>query len=259
MAFAIVRGLLASGHEPDRLVIANRSEAALERFRDLGIAAVGTDNAAAAAGADLLVLAVKPVQMGAVAGELAPVLSRDTVVMTVAAGVPMSRYEAWFGADRAIVRCMPNTPSTVGVGAAGLFANRTCPAAGRALAEAVMSASGLALWVDDEALLDAVIAVSGSGPAYFFAFMEAMMATGEALGLDPVTSRQLTLQTARGAAELACAEPVDVGELRRRVTSPGGTTAAALAALETGDLAGLVEGAMRAAVSRAQAMAEEFD
>lgn len=259
MAFAIVRGLLTSGHDPERLVIANRSDAALDRFRDLGIAAVGSDNRAAAATADLLVLAVKPVQMGAVARELAPVLAPDTVVMTVAAGVPLSRYEAWFGADRAIVRCMPNTPATVGLGAAGLFANSACPARGRDLAEAAMSASGLAVWVADEALLDAVIAVSGSGPAYFFAFMEAMMATGEALGLDRETSRQLTLQTARGAAELACTEPVGVDELRRRVTSPGGTTAAALAALEAGDLAGLVEGAMRAAVSRARVMAEEFD
>jgi len=157
---------------------------------------------------------------------------------------------SWLGGDAPLVRCMPNTPALVKSGMTGLYAAPEIDEAQRQLAEAVLSAVGDTLWVEKEALLDAVTAVSGSGPAYFFLFMEAMIEAGTLLGLDADAARRLTLQTAFGAARMALESDLPPDELRRRVTSPGGTTEQAIAYFQQADLCDIVDEALRAAHDR---------
>jgi pyrroline-5-carboxylate reductase len=176
----------------------------------------------------------------------------------VAAGLECDAIERWLGGEIALVRCMPNTPSLVATGASGLYANGRVSAGQKRQAEQVMGAVGLAVWVDQEAQLEAVTAVSGSGPAYYFLLMEAMIAAGEKLGLSRDVSTQLTLQTALGAARMAQASDVAPAELRRRVTSPKGTTERAIQAFQQGGLEALVEKAMNDCAHRSRELAEEL-
>jgi pyrroline-5-carboxylate reductase len=153
---------------------------------------------------------------------------------------------------------MPNTPAMVQSGAAALYANPAVTETQRSIAESILRAVGLAIWIDDEALMDAVTALSGSGPAYFFLFMEALQAAGSEMGLPPETARLLTLQTAFGAAKMALESSEDAATLRRRVTSPGGTTESAVAVLEENGFSGLVSKALQAAAARSRELADEF-
>ena len=259
MARSIIGGLLEAGHPASAVAVGEPDPQARERLAGLGPIELPDANEGVVAGADLVVLAVKPQVMRAVATPLArPLAEAGAVVMSIAAGIECAMLERWLGA-LPIVRCMPNTPSLVGAGAAGLYATEAVDAPGRALATKVMEAVGAAVWVEDEALVDAVIAVSGSGPAYFFLIMEKMVATGVELGLEESTARALVLQTALGAARMATEAGVAPAELRRQVTSPGGTTAAAIAAFEDGGLGDLIDRAMREAVARAGALARELD
>ncbi len=210
-------------------------------------------------GADVCVLAVKPQIMQDVARGLAPLIGTSKpLVISIAAGISLTALKQWLGENLPYVRCMPNTPSLIGAGATGLYADEGVTSDQCALAEAMLATAGTTVWVESESLLDAVIATSGSGPAYFFAFMEAMQAGAESLGLDAATARELVLQTALGAARKALESGDDPATLRRNVTSPGGTTEQALETFAEGDLQALVARAMQAAAARADTLAEEL-
>ena len=260
MAASIITGLLNRGLGADCVFASDPDP---ERLAMLGAQApiqACEDNAAVAAAVDVLVLAVKPQAMDvALAGLDAVVAGRQVVVLSIAAGLTLTSLEQRLGSDTAVVRSMPNTPALLGEGASALFANAVTSAEQREQVAAVLGAVGTVCWLDSETLLDAVTAVSGSGPAYFFLLMEAMIATGEKLGLDSETCQQLVVQTALGAARMAGESDVGLAELRRRVTSPGGTTAAALHSFEKGGFGELVESAVRAAADRSRELSEEME
>jgi pyrroline-5-carboxylate reductase len=231
----------------------------LERLRQLGPVAVHDDNAAAVAGADAVILAVKPQVMAEAAASIAGAVNdNNAVVISIAAGVTISSMLSRLGPNTAIVRCMPNTPALLRCGASGLFANDNCSGPQRELARTILSAVGITCWVESEGELDAITALSGSGPAYFFLFTEAMIAAGQQLGLAREVATSLALQTALGSARMALDSDVDLAELRRRVTSPGGTTERAVQSFERDGLEDTVARAMRAAAERAAEMARDM-
>ncbi len=260
MATSLIGGLCAQGVPATNLCASNRSPEKLAQLASQHGIHTYTDNCAAVAGADIVVLAVKPQVMQVVCQELAPHVPQQALVVSIAAGISCASLQRWLhnGPPRAIVRCMPNTPSLLGLGASGLYANAAVNPAQRQQAEQLLKAVGLALWLDEESLLDAVTAVSGSGPAYFFLLMEAMSAAGEQLGLPPAVAAQLTLQTALGAAQMACTSGESAAQLRRRVTSPNGTTEAALQTFQAGGFAPLVQRALSAAAARSAELAEQL-
>ncbi len=210
--------------------------------------------------ADAVVLAVKPQVLPDVAPALAASMAESGgVIISIAAGVPLSALVYWFGQSRPIVRCMPNTPALIGAGMTGLYAPPGVDSDTRHLAETILAAAGQTLWVESEADLNAVTGISGSGPAYFFAIMEALQLAAEAQGLPPETGRQLVTQTALGAARMVDESGDDAGTLRVNVTSPGGTTEQALNVLAEADLNATIARAVQAAVARAGELADELD
>ena len=257
MARSLLGGLLNNGRARERLVVAEPDSgrrAALAA--DLGVA-VHADNETVAEQAAVLVLAVKPQVLRAAATVLAPIVQRRRpLVISIAAGIRADDLQRWLGGGLAIVRAMPNTPALVGAGATGLYANPLADTSQRDEAEGILRAAGVVVWVQDEGLMDAVTALSGSGPAYFFLVMEAMEQAAIRLGLDPRTARLLTIETAFGAAKMAEEGGEDPARLRERVTSPGGTTERALAVLREGGLAPLFEQALTAAAQRAKELAD---
>ncbi len=259
MAASLIGGLVAQGFAPDQISASDPNTAALNTLAaQTGIRACA-DNHAVAQAADVLVLAVKPQVMKSVLTELAPsVQAHQPLVISIAAGISIDSLCSWLGGELPVVRCMPNTPALVQLGASGLYANAMVSAAQRQQAETILKAVGIALWLDSEAQIDAVTAVSGSGPAYFFLLMEAITTAGVELGLAPEVARQLTLQTALGAAQMAISSDVDAAELRCRVTSPGGTTERAIAHFEQQGLRATVSGALRAAALRSQELSEQL-
>lgn len=258
MARSLAGGLIARGAPPASITVSEPQAALREGLaREFGVN-VTDDNAVAVRGADLVVLAVKPQVMREVCLGLAGKIGGATVV-SIAAGITCSQIERWLGAAPALVRCMPNTPALLGAGATGLFATATTDAAQRAAAEAVLSAVGLCVWIDDEARMDAVTAVSGSGPAYVFLLAEAMQAAGVDAGLPPEVSRKLTVQTLLGAARMLSEGGEDAATLRQRVTSPNGTTQAALDRFEAGGFRALVRDAVLAAERRGGEMSRALE
>lgn len=259
MATSIAGGLIAAGHPAPDIRAADPFPQSLDRFGAIGDVITCTDNATAIAGADVVILAVKPQVMAAVCEDVRPAIAgHNTLVISIAAGITINSLQNWLGTDTAIVRCMPNTPALLGCGASGLYASSNVDSQGKGWAEKILSAVGMIDWVESERDLDAVTALSGSGPAYFFLFMEAMVDSGINLGLPRSTATQLALQTASGAVRMAQESDVDLIELRRRVTSPGGTTEAAVQSFEAAGLRLLVNDAMQAAADRADAMAREM-
>ncbi len=258
MARAILEGLLADGYPADRLWVTARHVDKLADLAARGLHA-SADNDAAIRAADIVVLAVKPQGMQAL-GEAHrdAVQARKPLLISVAAGISAAALEQWFGGELAVVRCMPNTPSLVQCGASGLYANARVSDAQRAQTEAILAAVGMTLWVEQEAQIDAVTAVSGSGPAYYFLFMEAMARAGEALGLDADTALKLTLQTALGAARMASESELTPAQLRAQVTSPKGTTEQAILSFQQQGLEATVLQAMQACKARAQALSDEL-
>ena len=256
MARSLITGLLGAGTDPERLTASDPAPAQRELLAELGIRTTD-DNAAAVTGADVIVLAVKPQVLGDVLRAL-PSIAPTQLLVSIAAGVPVDAIAAWTRKDQPIVRCMPNTPALLGAGITALYANSAVDDAGMARAESILSAAGRTLRVDEEAKLDAVTAVSGSGPAYFFYLMEAMIEAGIGQGLDAETATVLTLETAYGAALMARERTQTPAELRANVTSPGGTTAAAIGALDAADAATTIRRALDAARDRSQALAREF-
>lgn len=259
MANSLIRGLIAKGSKPENIWASDLDDSKLTLLaEDCGIRT--GDNADIAKSADVIVLAVKPQVMKDVCVALATDLGdRQVLLISIAAGITTSHLEKWFGESAAIVRCMPNTPALVGMGASGLFANVRVSAQQKLLAQEVVSAVGFATWVDADSDIDIVTAVSGSGPAYFFLFMEAMQATAKEMGLSEDLARALTYHTAAGAAALAQHSEDDIATLRRNVTSPGGTTEQAILQFEEGDLRGLVAKALHAARARSVELAAETD
>lgn len=259
MARSLASGLLANGWDKARLRLADPDPGQREGVEQaLGVAACA-DNSQVARQADVLVLAVKPQVLREVAQEVAAaVAERRPLIISIAAGVRIAALESWLGGEAAIVRAMPNTPALVGSGASGLYANPRVDADGHDTAESILRAVGVAVWVDDEALLDVVTALSGSGPAYFFLIMEALEQAAIGNGLDRDTARLLTLETAFGAAKMALEGGEEPAQLRRRVTSPGGTTERAVEVLQRGDIQGLFDQAVKAAIQRSKELADMF-
>jgi pyrroline-5-carboxylate reductase len=259
MARSLAGGLLRNGWERHQLSLSDPLPAQREGAEQALGVRVQASNVEVVGQADILVLAVKPQALAEVARELAPsVQARRPLVISLAAGVRMSDLERWLGAGVPIVRVMPNTPALIGSGASGLFANSHVTDAQRDLAESILRAVGVAVWVGDERLMDVITALSGSGPAYFFLVMEALERAAVDAGLDPAKARLLTLETAFGAAKMALEGAEEPAILRRRVTSPGGTTEAAVKALEDGGLRRLFDEAVRAAVRRAGELGDLF-
>jgi pyrroline-5-carboxylate reductase len=259
MARSLAGGLADSGWAPERIRIAEPdADKCAALSAELGVAC-SPDNRAVARAADVLVLAVKPqVLHEACDGIAEAIQARHPLVVSIAAGVRSGDIERWLGGGVAVVRVMPNTPALVGSGASALYANARVSSEQRDRAESILRAVGVTAWLNDEALMDAVTALSGSGPAYFFLLMEALEDAGRGMGLDADTARLLTLETAFGAAKLALESDDSPADLRRRVTSPGGTTEAALERFEQGGLRRLVEQAVRAAAERGHSLADQL-
>jgi pyrroline-5-carboxylate reductase len=258
MANSLIRGMLVQEVNPERVWATDiDAEKLLQLGERCGINTAS--NRQIAETADVIILAVKPQVMKTVCQQLAVDLgARSPLILSIAAGITVTNLQQWLGEDMAIVRCMPNTPALVGKGASGLFANDFVLEEQRHLAEQIMTSVGLCIWVASESDIDTVTALSGSGPAYFFLFMEAMQETAIAMGLSKETARKLTYQTALGAAELALNSDEDTKILRQNVTSPGGTTERAINEFEAGGLRDLVNRALSAAHDRSIELADEF-
>ncbi len=257
MARSIIGGLVTEGYPATAIAAADPNTEALAALNAQFGVSTG-DNAEVASQAEVVVLAVKPQVMKPVAEALSPHLSHRPLLISIAAGIDCRSLGLWLGEEQAIVRCMPNTPALVRAGASGLFANARTSESQRQRAEEIMAAVGRVQWLSEEGLMDAVTAVSGSGPAYFFLLMEAMIDAGVELGLSAEQARELTLQTALGAALLAGDSDVAPAELRRRVTSPGGTTERAIKSFEKDQLRAVVARAMTACARRSAELAKEL-
>lgn len=258
MARSLIGGLLANGVAASRIRVVDPNESQRQLLSNMGVAAYGTQEEALT-GSDVIVLAVKPQVMASVAQALANFVKQyKPLVVSVAAGIRCTDLSRWLGGDAAIVRTMPNTPALVGSGATGLYANNLVTKDQKGQAESLMRAVGVSIWVNDEAQIDAVTALSGSGPAYYFLMMEAMIAAGEQLGLDSKTATLLTVQTALGAAKMAIESQSSPAELRAQVTSPNGTTEKAIQSFGQSNLSGIVLSAMQAAQNRAVEMATQL-
>lgn len=258
MARSLIGGLLKQGWPNSQLSVSEPYAATREALAKDFPVNVGTDNRAAAQ-ADIWLLAVKPQMMRDVCSELADIAAaRAPLVISIAAGISLSSLRTYLGPKAALVRCMPNTPALIGAGITALYADKDVSAPQRSLAEQILGSAGSTVWLDAEDRMDAVTATSGSGPAYFFLLMEAMQAAAQAQGLSAETARQLVLQTAFGAAKMALESDESAATLRERVTSPGGTTAAALAAFEAGDFRSTVNAAIVAATERGRSLAKQF-
>lgn len=259
MATSLMSGLIASGHSPQQIWVSDTAAATLQAHRDrLGVN-VSTDNCQVVQEVDVVVLAVKPQILRDVALQIAPIVrQKKSLVVSIAAGISQTSLALWLGGDSAIVRCMPNTPALVLTGATALHANANVDDEQKDLAENILRAVGISLWVDNESELDAVTAVSGSGPAYFFLMMEAMEQAAVQMGLSERTARLLVQQTALGAAKIALESVESPTQLRERVTSPGGTTQKAIETFQQNGFTELVSKALLAARDRSIEMSKQL-
>ncbi|HYW02644.1 MAG TPA: pyrroline-5-carboxylate reductase [Gammaproteobacteria bacterium] len=258
MATSLVGGLVAGGHPPTAIVVAEPREGARKALQQRFRVGTTADNAEAVQGADAVVLAVKPQVLEEVATALAGALGErpGPVVISIAAGLRSDDIERWLGGERPVVRAMPNTPALLGAGASALYANARVDRRQQGIAAGILESAGIVVWLDDEARMNVVTALSGSGPAYFFLVMEAMQNAATECGLAPDTARRLCQQTALGAARMAIESGEDVSTLRERVTSPGGTTERGIEALESAGLRDAFREAIAAAAARAGELAE---
>ena len=259
MAQALISGLVSCGIQPNLITVADPSSDVREQLTAQGLNTVDpmADAKAAVVDADIVVLAVKPQVMKAVVGAFAEVLDNQLII-SVAAGLSTEILSAMLNGYRHIVRAMPNTPAMIQMGATGLYGADNISAAQKELATAVMEASGLVMWVENETHMHAVTAVSGSAPAYMFYFIESMVDGAVALGLDKEQASALALQTMLGAAKMALGSDDAPSELRRKVTSPNGTTQAAIESMQANDIGHQIVEAMQACYDRSQALSEEM-
>ena len=259
MAQALISGLLGCGVPPELITVADPSEQVRQQLADKGMNTVDptADAKAAVVDADVVVLAVKPQVMKPVVSAFADALDQQLVI-SVAAGLSTDLLSDMLGGYRNIVRAMPNTPAMIQMGATGLYGTDNISAEQKELATAVMDASGLVMWVDDEEHMHAVTAVSGSAPAYMFYFIESMVDGAVALGLDKEQASALAMQTMLGAAKMAMNSDDAPAELRRKVTSPNGTTQAAVESMQANEIGRQIAEAMQACYDRSQALSEEM-
>ncbi len=258
MAASLISGLIRSGHAADKIWVSDINEDALNHISLLKVK-VAKDSHQLINAVDVVVLAVKPQHIAEVITEANETFKKSKAfIVSIAAGINQSSLSTWLGNDKAIVRCMPNTPALVETGATGLHANEYVNDEQHDLAENIMRSVGITVWVQDEDELNAVTAISGSGPAYFFLLMEAMEASAKSLGLSDDVARILIEQTALGAAKIALESGESPSELRQRVTSPNGTTEQALNTFANGDFNGLVERALKSAHDRSISLSEEL-
>ena len=259
MAQALISGLVGCGIKPNLITVADPSSDAREQLAAKGLNTVDpmADPKSAVIGADIVVLAVKPQMMKVVVSAFADVLDTQLVI-SVAAGLSTDLLSNMLGGYGNIVRAMPNTPSMIQMGATGLYGTDNISAEQKQLATAVMEASGLVMWVDDEEHMHAVTAVSGSAPAYMFYFIESMVDGAVALGLDKEQASALAMQTMLGAAKMAIDSDDAPAELRRKVTSPNGTTQAAVESMQANEIGRQIGEAMQACYDRSQALSEEM-
>jgi len=259
MAQALISGLVSCGIKPNLITVADPSSEIREQLAAKGLNTVDpmADATAAVVDADIVVLAVKPQMMKMVVSSFADVLDTQLVI-SVAAGLSTDLLSSMLGGYSNIVRAMPNTPSMIQMGATGLYGTDNISAEQKQLATAVMEASGLVMWVDDEEHMHAVTAVSGSAPAYMFYFIESMVDGAVALGLDKEQASALAMQTMLGAAKMAMNSDDSPAELRRKVTSPNGTTQAAVESMQANEIGRQISEAMQACYDRSQALSEEM-
>ncbi len=260
MARGLIGGLLRSGVPPGRITVATPRDEAHKALRhDFGVQ-VTSDNCAAARGAQIVILAVKPQEMPHVTRALASALPHRPVVISVAAGIRMADVRRWLGdASVPVIRAMPNRPALIGAGASGLYADASVNPEARALAEAVLASTGICVWAQNEPDLDVVTALSGSGPAYFFYLAELMAKAAEAQGLDKTVAYRLAAQTLVGAGRLVEAHPQpDLVRMCAEVASRGGTTEAALREFDARNLPQIVQTALDAAARRSHELGVEF-
>ncbi len=258
MAASLIGGLIAAGQPAGAILVAEPDAARRAQLQnDFGVHT--SDDNAQVLTQDFVVLAVKPQILHAVCEALRQAATTATCTfVSIAAGVRSASIDHWLGGGRAIVRCMPNTPALRRCGATGMFANAAVSDTARAQADAILASIGITVWVDDEHLLDAITAVSGSGPAYYFLMMEAMTEAAVALGLDTASARRLVTQTALGAAQMMAHSELDAATLRANVTSKGGTTEQAILHFELAGFRDMVQQAMQAAQRRSQELALEL-
>ncbi len=259
MAESLIGGLLASGEKASSILVSEPESTRREHLSTkYGINCL-SENTALAAQSDLLLFAVKPQILQQIAEPLKQtVQAKQPLIISIAAGVRSSDLDYWLGGGLAIVRVMPNTPSLVGAGASGLYANHRVSDQQRDQAESILRAVGITVWLDNEPQIDIVTALSGSGPAYILRIIEAMEEAATKAGLERETSRLLAIETVLGAARLAMESDDSPADLRRKVTSPGGTTEMGLQQLEKGNIAQLFADAINAAIDRSREMADEL-
>ncbi len=260
MAASLITGLIESGHEAGKIWVSDINENALRALAAKTGVNVVSDNNRVVDEVDVIVMAVKPQALKGVAEHMAEKVQqqKNVLVVSIAAGIRQQSLSTWLGGDVAVVRCMPNTPALVMTGATALFANEKVNEKQRTLAEKILRAVGLAIWVGSEAELDVVTAVSGSGPAYYFLLMEAMEEAAVEMGMSQETARLLIQQTALGAAKIALEAEESPARLRERVTSPGGTTQQAIETFQQGGFTQLVSKALHAAKDRSIEMSKEL-
>lgn len=259
MAQALIRGILAKGlYTPDNILVSDIDRAKMDAFARSNGIGISETNRQAVETAEVVVLCVKPQQTAGLFSEIKGTLKSDTLILSIVAGLPIAKITAGVG-DFPIIRAMPNTPALIGVGATGIYPGKA-PKTAVEMAKSVFSAVGICIEVDREERIDAITAVSGSGPAYFFLLMEQMITAAQKLGLAENTASQLVLQTAKGAALLAessAPEGQTPAILRQKVTSPGGTTAAAIKVFEDRGFQEIVTQALAAARDRARELSRQ--
>jgi pyrroline-5-carboxylate reductase len=257
MAAALIGGLIGKGHAPGAIrVVEPQPEARARLSAQFGVSCADTVSAVESLGL-AVVLAVKPQQMRAAAQSLKARLARELVI-TIAAGIRLVDLSRWLGGYPTLVRCMPNTPALIGAGISGLYASAAVGSEQRALAESILGAVGATLWVAQENQLDPVTAISGSGPAYVFYFIEALQQAAQEMGFSAEDARKLAVETFLGTARLAAQSPENVALLRERVTSKGGTTERALASMDADGVKNLIVRALHAANQRAHELGEQL-
>ena len=257
MASALISGLANPPRAHVSIRVCDTSAEARSRLASTFDIPTHAEPSGAVDDADVVVLAIKPQTMGIVLEELSGLVRPGQLVLSVAAGTTISRIHRTLGQDQAVIRSMPNTPALIGHGITGVVAGENCSQQQRAQAEEILSAAGDVVWLEDESLMDAVTAISGTGPAYYFLLTEALSIAARELGLPAETADRLASITSFGAGAMMATSPGEAEELRRRVTSPGGTTEAAMALLDRGGFRDLISAAAKAARDRSRELAGE--
>ena len=258
MAYALIKGLLNNGFDANQINISDPNEELLRNRESELKVTTYSDNASLLSNSDVIFFAVKPQVLSNVCLELKGIVKSKHLFVSIVAGIRSSDINRWLGGNFSLIRTMPNTPALFQSGVTGLFANELVDNEQKSLVESILSSVGECFWVNEEKLIDAITAISGSGPAYFFLLMESMKQAGMALGLDEETANSLSIQTAYGASLMANKTGKDSRTLRTEVTSPNGTTQSAIESFQDQNFEGIVANATRAAYDRARELSNEL-